>query len=433
MKKIALLIAIVCLLVPTMAIGLELKSFESKTWPNARATVSLSKDIVNPKFMLDVYGEQFEGKTSKIEDQGEPVNVVFCVDISQSVGYNLKSLKPIMADITSLFANNDTFSMMVFSGTIDIPIKFSTNPSEAAILMGELAAKETDTYVFEALDQARELLDSQPDRKGVIFLFSDGDDTGSKNKDMISDKYPIIILAPPANVKVHVLTSIAKQTNGLYYPSGSFNHSELKVYVDKMKQWNQSLYSIEFENLPLLSAGDYEINLIIDDGKTPQKLPIKFIIEGEPSFVWVWFVIGTLIVVAFVFWIISFKKTHVPKGKKIVEKQVDVDIHYLAWISLVEDEDSQFRIRKNKVLIGTDPSSDFYVDDPTVSVKHAIIFEKIDGFYVQDAESVMGTFLNKKRVLEPQKLNDGDIIRVGETDLKFTQSDFAYTSKKKVI
>ena len=432
MKKLALLIATV-VFIPTVVFGLELKSFESKTWPNARATVSLSKDIANPKFLLDVYGEQFEGTTSKIEDQGDPINVVFCVDISQSVGYNLKTLKPIMADITSLFANNDTFSMMVFSGTVETPIKFSTNPSEAAVLMGELAAKETDTYVFEALDQARELLDTQPDKKGIIFLFSDGDDTGSKNKDIISDKYPIIVLAPPANVKVHVLTSITKQTNGLYYPSGSFNYNELKAYIDKLKQWSESLYSVEFSNLPNLSAGSYEVMLIADNGKTSQKVPVKFSIEGEPSFVWVWFVIAGLVVIALIFWILSIKKTHVPKGKKVIEKQVDADLHYLAWISLAEDDDSQFRIRKNKVLIGTDPGADFFVDDPTVSVKHAIIFEKADGFYVQDAESVMGTFLNKKRVLEPQKLNDGDIIRVGETDLKFTQSDFAYTSKKKVI
>lgn len=432
MKKLTLLIATVVFL-PTVVFGLELKTFESQTWPNARAIVSLNRDIENPKFLLDVYGEQLEGKASKIEDQGDPVNVVFCVDRSQSVGYNLKSLKPIMADISNLFSKNDTFSMMVFSGTVETPIKFSSNPSEAAVFMGELAAKETDTYVFEALDQARELLDAQPDKKGIIFLFSDGDDTGSKNKDIISDKYPIIVLAPPANVKVHVLTSIAKQTNGLYYPSGSFDHNELKTYINKMKQWSQSLYSVEFTNLPLLSAGDYELTLIAVNGKTTQKVPVKFTIEGKPSFVWVWFVIAGLVVVALVFWILSIKKTHVPKGKKVVEKQVDADLHYLAWISLAEDDDSQFRIRKNKVLIGTDPGADFFVDDPTVSVKHAIIFEKADGFYVQDAESVMGTFLNKKRVLEPQKLNDGDIIHVGDTDLKFTQSDFAYTSKKKVI
>lgn len=432
MKKLALLLATVFLL-PTTVLGFELKSFESSTWPNARATVSLDRDFENPKFKLDVYGELFEGKAVKIESQGDPVNVVFCVDISQSVGYNLKTLKPIMAEITNFFSKNDTFSMMVFSGTIETPIKFSTNPSQAAVFMGELNAKETDTYVFEALDQARELLDTQPDKKGIIFLFSDGDDTGSKNKDIISDKYPIIALAPPANVKVHVLTSIAKQTKGLYYPSGSFDHNELKAYIDKLKHWNESFYSVEFTNLPELSAGSYEVTLIADNGKTSLKVPVKFSIEGKPSFVWVWFVIGALVLVALAFWISSLRKTHVPKGKKVIEKPIDADLHYLAWVSLAEDEDNQFRIRKNSVLIGTDPAADFYVDDPTVSVRHAIIFEKADGFYVSDAESVMGTFLNKKRVLEPQKLNDGDIIRVGETDLKFTQSDFAYTSKKKVI
>lgn len=431
MKRLLLTLAVTCLL-PASVFGIELRSFEKSAWPNARVSVSLGRDFTNPKFKLDVYGEQFDGIASKIESQGEPVNVVFCVDISQSVGYNLKTLKPIMAEITSLFARNDTFSMIVFSGVIETPIKFSTNPSEAAMLMGELNAKETDTFVFETLDQARELLDTQPDKKGLIFLFSDGDDTGSKNKDIISDKYPIIALAPPANVKVHVLTGLAKQTGGLFFSSGSFNRDQLKGYIDKFKRWSESLYSVEFSNLPQLNSGSYEIILIADNGKNLEKTPIKFSIEGQVSYTWVWFVIGGLAVLVGLFWILSVKKTHVPKGRKTVEKP-ETDLHYLAWISLVEDEDSQFRIRKNKVLIGTDPGADFYVDDPTVSVKHAIIFEKVDGFYIQDAESVMGTFLNKKRVLEPQKLNDGDIIRVGETDLRFTQSDFAYVSKKKVI
>lgn len=432
MKKLLLTFAVACLL-PASVFAMEIRSFEKTAWPNARVTVSISRDFANPKFKLDVYGEQYDGVSAKIESQGDPVNVVFCVDISQSVGYNLKSLKPIMAEITSLFANNDTFSMMVFSGVVETPIKFSSNPSEAAILMGELNAKETDTFVFETLDGARELLDTQPEKKGIIFLFSDGDDTGSKNKNLVSDKYPVIALAPPANVKVHVLTGIAKQTSGLFFSSGSFNRNQLKEYIDKFKRWSESLYSVDFTNLPQLNAGAYEITLIADNGKTQVKAPIQFSIEGNASFLWVWFVVGALVILVLIIWLLSAKKTHVPKGRKVVEKPIDADLHYLAWISLVEDEDSQFRIRKNKVLIGTDPGADFYVDDPTVSVKHAMIFEKADGFYIQDSESVMGTFLNKKRVLEPQKLNDGDIIRVGETDLKFTQSDFAYVSKKKVI
>lgn len=47
--------------------------------------------------------------------------------------------------------------------------------------MGTLYAEEKDSNIYDALMDADHLLATQPDRKGLIFLFSDGDDTGSQN------------------------------------------------------------------------------------------------------------------------------------------------------------------------------------------------------------------------------------------------------------
>lgn len=430
MKKALIAIPILLLLAGT-AFGAQLVSFDGSSWPNARATARIDKDIKNPKFSLDIYDKMYDGSVSKIEDLGEPVNVLFLVDVSQSVGYNLKELKPILADIAGCFSANDTFSMMTFFKETSTIIKFSTNPADPALKMGTLYAEEKDSNIYDALMDADQLLATQSDKKGLIFLFSDGDDTGSENTSKLPN-YPVITVAPPANVKTYVLGEMSRLTGGISLYSATFDHAKVKEFVDNYKDWKNATYSIDFTNLPDIGSGAKQLKLVIDDGKTLQSLPVTANIEGKPSFLWVWILIGIVVVAAIAIWLWSIKKTAVPKGKTVVEKPAE-DMHYLAWISLAGDEEHQFRIRKNHVLIGTDPLADFYVDDPTVSVKHAYIIEKADGFYISDCDSVSGTFLNKKRVLEQLKLSDGDLIKVGDTDLKFTQSDFAYVSKKKVI
>ncbi len=430
MKKAFLVIPILLLIAGT-AFGAQVVNFDGSSWPNARAVVKIDKNIKNPRFSLDIYDKMFDGNVSKIEDLGNPVNVVFLVDVSQSVGYNLKELKPVLAQIAGCFSANDTFSLMTFFKESSTIIKFSTNPAEPALKMGSLYAEEKDSNIYDALMDADQLLSTQPDRKGLIFLFSDGDDTGSQNTSKLPN-YPIITVAPPANVKTYVLGEMSKQTGGISLYSATFDNAKVKEFVDNYKDWKNATYSIDFSNLPEIGSGTKKLKLIIDDGKTQESLPVSVTIEGKPSFLWVWILIGFVVAGAIIIWLWSLKKTSVPKGKTVVEKPAE-DMHYLAWISLAGDDEHQFRIRKNHVLIGTDPLADFYVDDPTVSVKHAYIIEKADGFYISDCDSVSGTFLNKKRVLEQLKLSDGDVIKVGDTDLQFTQSDFAYVSKKKVI
>ena len=57
--------------------------------------------------------------------------------------------------------------------------------------------------------------------------------------------------------------------------------------------------------------------------------------------------------------------------------------------------------------------------DTTVSSRHATLDSRADGLWVEDAGSTNGTFVNGVRVSEPRRLSVGDVIRVGETDLRF--------------
>src|SRR4051812_24297681 len=70
------------------------------------------------------------------------------------------------------------------------------------------------------------------------------------------------------------------------------------------------------------------------------------------------------------------------------------------------------------LTIGRDSSNHVVVDDSFTSARHTRIERKAEGFLLRDLRSRNGTFLNGARIFEAQ-LNDGDRIRIGQTDMFF--------------
>jgi pSer/pThr/pTyr-binding forkhead associated (FHA) protein len=72
------------------------------------------------------------------------------------------------------------------------------------------------------------------------------------------------------------------------------------------------------------------------------------------------------------------------------------------------------------VILGRAPENDLVLDtDEFASVQHAKIEPRRDGVWVEDLESTNGTFVNGVKLTRPRKLASGDVIRVGETDLRY--------------
>jgi hypothetical protein len=61
------------------------------------------------------------------------------------------------------------------------------------------------------------------------------------------------------------------------------------------------------------------------------------------------------------------------------------------------------------------------VGDDFASARHARIEPRRDGVWVHDVGSTNGTYVNGVRIDRPRKLVDGDVVRVGETDLRFEE------------
>jgi pSer/pThr/pTyr-binding forkhead associated (FHA) protein len=58
-------------------------------------------------------------------------------------------------------------------------------------------------------------------------------------------------------------------------------------------------------------------------------------------------------------------------------------------------------------------------DDEYASTRHARVEPRRDGVWVEDIGSTNGTFVNGIRLTRERKLAPGDVVRVGETDLRF--------------
>jgi len=81
----------------------------------------------------------------------------------------------------------------------------------------------------------------------------------------------------------------------------------------------------------------------------------------------------------------------------------------------------KFLINKTTITIGRTPESDIFLDDITVSRKHAEINKTGDGFTINDSGSLNGSYLNGK-IVESAVLNNMDRIQIGKYMFLFFNS-----------
>ncbi|MCX6399815.1 MAG: FHA domain-containing protein [Propionibacteriales bacterium] len=79
---------------------------------------------------------------------------------------------------------------------------------------------------------------------------------------------------------------------------------------------------------------------------------------------------------------------------------------------------SRFLLDADEVTAGRHPESGIFLDDVTVSRRHAVFRRAGDTFTVEDAGSLNGTYVNRDRI-EKTQLTDSDEVQVGKYRLVF--------------
>lgn len=79
---------------------------------------------------------------------------------------------------------------------------------------------------------------------------------------------------------------------------------------------------------------------------------------------------------------------------------------------------ARFLLDADQVTSGRHPHSDIFLDDVTVSRKHAQFVKEGDGYLVRDVGSLNGTYVNRQRIDETV-LTQGDEVQIGKFRLVY--------------
>lgn len=82
------------------------------------------------------------------------------------------------------------------------------------------------------------------------------------------------------------------------------------------------------------------------------------------------------------------------------------------------NQGARFLLDADEVSSGRHPSSEIFLDDVTVSRKHALFVKDGEGYAVRDVGSLNGTYVNRERIDE-SPLTQGDEVQIGKFRLVY--------------
>jgi hypothetical protein len=84
------------------------------------------------------------------------------------------------------------------------------------------------------------------------------------------------------------------------------------------------------------------------------------------------------------------------------------------------EEGDVFTVDSSPLTVGRGANNDVAISgDEYASSRHARFEPRRDGIWVEDIGSTNGTFVNGIRLTRERRLTPGDVVRIGETDLRF--------------
>ena len=112
----------------------------------------------------------------------------------------------------------------------------------------------------------------------------------------------------------------------------------------------------------------------------------------------------------------SSKKTGENKPISATKKINECNSFILVLTGL--QKGSKFVIRENDIILGRDVNSTIFLNDMTVSRKHALIYFEKGCHIIKDLGSFNGVWVNNKNV-SIKTLEDGDLIQLGNFLLEY--------------
>jgi len=82
---------------------------------------------------------------------------------------------------------------------------------------------------------------------------------------------------------------------------------------------------------------------------------------------------------------------------------------------------ARFLLDADVTTVGRHPGNDIFLDDVTVSRKHAQFVRTSEGFVVRDVGSLNGTYVGRERIDREARLRTGDEVQIGKFRFLFNE------------
>ena len=360
---------------------------------------------------------------------------------------------------------------------LDAPIgSESTVINNAA---NNLKATGSTTELYRNMIEAITLFKDIDAERKSIFLFSDGlaedkayfhDDVIKAAKDagiiITSIGYPRSVLQ---SVSLQTLRRLSEETGGIYIEAdnnfnipagflnqpftsldngGDFNVPLHKIIDNKVNDETIITLkletdigttivpvSIKFKSVPVVHTQTTIIEkLSAPDESNKQTMaspaaPIQIITQPTKSNkfeTWLWYVIPAALFVLVVLTVATFVMMLKRQNKKQGNILNFPEVKPYAFLITQDESKESYPITRTTCRLGRSKNNEITLRDSSVSRRHAEIHrDQGDEFTLIDLNSLNGVFVNNEKIGR-YKLNEGDILEIGDVSLRFTLMPIDY-------
>lgn len=108
------------------------------------------------------------------------------------------------------------------------------------------------------------------------------------------------------------------------------------------------------------------------------------------------------------------------KEPQVVQKSISWDVGKdVNMIGVLEFNGEQIKLIKDKAIIGRSNNADIIVHSHKASRYHCEIYKENNTFYIRDLNSSNGTYINNVEIIGVQKLDENDVLEVGDINFIF--------------
>ncbi len=100
-----------------------------------------------------------------------------------------------------------------------------------------------------------------------------------------------------------------------------------------------------------------------------------------------------------------------------------------SYLKLISNKDSlalkikDYYIIDKELSLGRDKNNDVVIKNQFISKRHFKIIEDEEEYFLEDLSSANGTYLNRDKVFDTVRLQNRDIIRVGQIEFLFIKKN----------